>query len=49
MQYNQTYSWRVGLDSLGQQLIKERGTPIIKPWVGEASQPWLATYLGDGN
>ena len=48
-QYNQAYSGRVGFNSLGRQPTRERGTLIINPWVGEAHQPWFATYLEEGN
>ena len=30
-------------------LAVQRGTPIINSLVGEIHQPWLATYLGEGN
>ena len=46
-QYNQAYSGRVGLISLGRLPTWESGTPIINPQVGEAHQPWLATHLGE--
>ena len=47
-QYNQPYSWRVGLFSLGRLPTEERGTPIINPRAGEACQPSLENHLGTG-
>ena len=46
-QYNQAYSWRVGLVSLDRLSTLVRGTPIINPWLVETCQPWLATHLGE--
>ena len=43
-QFNHIYHWRGG----GRQLAKERENLIIKPWAGEAHQPWLATHLAEG-
>ena len=48
-QYNQASSRWVELVSLGRLPTYERGTLIINPRVGETRQPWLATYLGEGN